>query len=490
MHSKKRLFLGALLLVLLFSGCAKSGEKTYFQTIADFQAADTVAFANAASNSCYNGLIQQDIPNVKFYPYTNYFDTFLEVAGGKRDAALCFGSIFVGIQNAYPSLDCVLSEQTVPIAAVFSDKQTQLKGTFDTYVTSHPQVLAELKEKWVDDYGNNDYTVDFSNLENRNGNILFALAPDSPPMEYLKNGELAGFEVDLLYRFAQDCGYSVTPIITEYDAALSGIATGKYDFAVGFYGCTQERSEGILFSEPYYNEHLGYVVQGKRQESRLSLSQRFENNFLRESRWKLIADGLKTTVAITVLTVLLGSGVGFCLFLLGRKNLLLQTLFFRINELFESLPTLVILLVFFYVIFGDSSISGFAVAAGVFSLLFCFTFFALLTGSVNGIDRGQTEAALALGYTPFQALSRVVIPQAMVSFLPAYKSAIVGVLKATAVVGYVAVQDLTMAGDHIRSLTFDALFPIVGIAILYFIIARLLIWGLNRIFRIDYKKNR
>lgn len=483
-----------LLLTGLLSGCGTGKQKQTYRTLEDLKNSSRVEFANATNNICYAPQIVEDIPNVVFTQYTNYFDTFLEVSKGRKDAALSFSSIFVGLHEAYPTLECIVSEQTVPIVAFFAKRSEPLKQEFDSYVRSNPEVLRELKEKWVDGYGHNDYTIDFSTLENHNGMFTLSTCLDSPPMEYIKNGKPAGYELDLVYRFAEASGYAVNFVATEYTAAMTGAATGKYDIFMGFCGYTEERAEEILFSEPIYEEHLGYVVLGDGDNAHASLLEqfktRFERNFLRESRWKLIANGLKVTVEITFFSVLFGSVLGFGLFLLGRKSQLVETLFFHINEFFESLPTLVILLIFFYVIFGDSALSGFVVATGVFTLLFTFTFFALLTGSVNGIPKGQTEGALALGYTPFQALSRVVLPQAMVSFLPGYKSAVVGILKSTAIVGYVAVQDLTSAGDRIRSLTFDALFPIFGITIIYFALARLLIWVMNRLLTVDLNKNR
>lgn len=490
---KRRILCFLLLISLLLSGCG-IGKRNRFESLEDFKNARQVDFATCANNVCYNPMVQKDIPNVSFSAYTNYFDTFVEVAKGKRDAALCFSSIFIGLQEAYPSLECIVSEQTVPIVAFFSNRNEALKREFDDFVRGNPAILRQLKMDWVDSYGHNDLTVSFDDLESRNGTFTFAVCPDSVPMEYLKNGKPAGFEVALIHSFAEHCGYGVKTIVTDYVASMTGVATGKYDVSVGFFGYTEERSEGILLSEPYYNEPLGYVVLGDAQGSTTGfgeqLRMRFERNFLRENRWQLIVNGLKTTVEITAFAVVLGSVLGFALFLLGRKQRLLRKLAFMMNEFFESLPTLVVLLVFFYVIFGDSAVSGFLVAAMVFMMLFTFTYFAQLTGSVDGIPQGQTEAALALGYTPLQALTRVMLPQAMVSFLPAYKSSVIGILKATSIVGYVAVQDLTSAGDRIRSLTFDALFPILGITLIYFAIARLLIWLMNRLLTVDPEKNR
>ena len=90
------------------------------------------------------------------------------------------------------------------------------------------------------------------------------------------------------------------------------------------------------------------------------------------------------------------------------------------------------------------------------------------------MDKGQTEAAYALGYTDSRSFFRIVLPQAAAHFLPVYKGQVVSHLKATAVVGYIAVQDLTKMGDIVRSRTYEAFFPLIAVTVLYFILAAIL----------------
>ena len=108
---------------------------------------------------------------------------------------------------------------------------------------------------------------------------------------------------------------------------------------------------------------------------------------------------------------------------------------------------------------------------------------------VGAVDRGQTEAAYTLGYTDRKAFFRVVLPQALPHFMPAYKGEITSLIKATAVVGYVAVQDLTKMGDIVRSRTYEAFFPLIAVAVIYFILAAVLTFLVRKIeLRIDPKQ--
>ena len=136
---------------------------------------------------------------------------------------------------------------------------------------------------------------------------------------------------------------------------------------------------------------------------------------------------------------------------------------------------MVILMILFYVVFGKiRDMSGIVVAILGFTLTFGAFVYDHMTVSVNSVDRGQTEAAYALGYTKNQTFFRIIFPQAMSIFLPSYCGQAVEVIKATAVVGYVAVNDLTKMGDIIRSNTYEAFFPLIATAVIYFLLTWIL----------------
>ena len=94
-----------------------------------------------------------------------------------------------------------------------------------------------------------------------------------------------------------------------------------------------------------------------------------------------------------------------------------------------------------------------------------------MRSGIESIDAGQREAALALGYNENQTFFRFIFPQAAVRFIPVYKQEIVSLLKSTSIVGYIAIQDLTKMSDIIRSRTYEAFFPLIATAIIYFILA-------------------
>ena len=179
---------------------------------------------------------------------------------------------------------------------------------------------------------------------------------------------------------------------------------------------------------------------------------------------------------ISIMSAVCGTLLGFGLYMLSRsEKKVVQRLtkgFAKVySRIIEGTPVVVVLMILFYVIFGKiKDMSGILVAIIGFTLTFGAFVYDHMTVSVNSVDRGQTEAAYALGYTRNKTFFRMILPQAMTIFLPSYCGQAVDLIKATAVVGYVAVNDLTKMGDIIRSNTYEAFFPLIATAVIYFLL--------------------
>lgn len=96
-----------------------------------------------------------------------------------------------------------------------------------------------------------------------------------------------------------------------------------------------------------------------------------------------------------------------------------------------------------------------------------------------------------MGFTRPRTFLYIVLPQTVRRILPVYKGEFISLVKMTSIVGYIAVQDLTKASDIIRSRTFDAFFPLVMVAVLYFAISWFLMQSLEYLERrVDPKFKR
>ena len=206
-----------------------------------------------------------------------------------------------------------------------------------------------------------------------------------------------------------------------------------------------------------------------------TLTESFRNNLIVEDRYQMILDGLHVTLLITLFAVVLGTLLGglVCWMRMSRHAWLQQTAKVYI-ELMRGTPVLVLLMLMYYVVMAPIDATGIVVAIVTFAMNTAAYISEMLRTTIQGIDRGQTEAGLALGFTRRQTFFRIVLPQVVKAVMPVYQGEVISLLKGTSVVGYIAVADMTRASDLIRSRTFDAFFPLILTAIIYFVAAWLI----------------
>ena len=206
-----------------------------------------------------------------------------------------------------------------------------------------------------------------------------------------------------------------------------------------------------------------------------TIKESFYDNLIAENRYQMILDGLQVTLLITLCAVLLGTLLGglVCWMRMSRSKCLQQVAKVYI-ELMRGTPVLVLLMLMYYVVMAPIDATGIVVAIVTFAMNTAAYISEMLRTTIQGIDRGQTEAGLALGFTPRQTFFKIVLPQVIKAVMPVYQGEVVSLLKGTSIVGYIAVADMTRASDLIRSRTFDAFFPLIVTAIIYFIMAWLI----------------
>ena len=206
-----------------------------------------------------------------------------------------------------------------------------------------------------------------------------------------------------------------------------------------------------------------------------SIVESFTNNLIAEDRYRMILDGLQVTLLITLCAAVLGTLLGglVCWMRMSRRTWLQQVAKVYI-ELMRGTPVLVLLMLMYYVVMAPMDATGIVVAVVTFAMNTAAYISEMLRTAIQGIDRGQTEAGLALGFTQRQTFFKIVLPQVVKAVMPVYQGEVVSLLKGTSIVGYIAVSDMTRASDLIRSRTFDAFFPLIVTAIIYFLMAWLI----------------
>ena len=206
-----------------------------------------------------------------------------------------------------------------------------------------------------------------------------------------------------------------------------------------------------------------------------NVTESFSNNLIVEDRYRMILDGLQVTLLITLFAAVLGTILGglVCWMRMSRRRWLQQVARVYI-DLMRGTPVLVLLMLMYYVVMAPVDATGIVVAIVTFAMNTAAYISEMLRTTIQGIDRGQSEAGLALGFTPRQTFLKIVLPQVVRAVMPVYQGEIISLLKGTSIVGYIAVADMTRASDLIRSRTFDAFFPLIVTAIIYFVMAWLI----------------
>jgi len=308
---------------------------------------------------------------------------------------------------------------------------------------------------------------------------------EEEPGAFLRGGKPVGFDVDIVRIVAARLGKRIEVIRTPTLSRITAVQVGKVDMGAGCITISDERKKIVDFSEAYLDDGFSVVIctqtGATKEESFLSaLKASFVRTFIFDERWKLMASGLGVTLLITVLSSIFGTLLAFPVWLARTSvNKIASALARGYISIMEGTPILVLLMILFYVVFGKVDIDGIWIAVLGFSLNTSAYLGEALRSGIDSVPRGQTEAALALGYGEKRAFFRFVLPQAFQSILPVYRGVLISVLKATSIVGYVAINDLTKASDLIRSRTYESLFPILTTAFIYFVAAWIMAFLLN-----------
>ena len=196
------------------------------------------------------------------------------------------------------------------------------------------------------------------------------------------------------------------------------------------------------------------------------------STFIETQYYTYLIEGFCNTILITVGAVLIGMVIGLVVAItkyLAEDIRGLKPVVWLCDmyvNVIRGIPVVVLLLIFFFIIMKTSN-NGVLVAILTFGINSGAYMAELVRGGIGAVDWGQTEAGRSLGMSKLQTMTRIVIPQAVRHILPAMGNEFIALLKETSVAGYVAVVDLTRGGNLIRNITFDAVNPLMIVALTY-----------------------
>ena len=210
-------------------------------------------------------------------------------------------------------------------------------------------------------------------------------------------------------------------------------------------------------------------------------------NVIAEGRWRLYLNGLWVTLKVSFWAIVVGTLLGMVLAVLrlpevtdcryrgsnplkkaGVAVLRFLSGFAKFYiDLIRGTPLLLQVLIINFGIFGsiriDKVIIG-VIACGLNSAAYVAE---IIRGGIMSVDHGQTEAGRSLGFSYIQTMKHIILPQAMKSALPSLCNEFIALIKETSILSYIALTELTKAGDYIRSRTYSAFTPYIISGLLY-----------------------
>lgn len=497
MKINKKVICFALIFVVALTlvGCAKNNVQ---QTITDISQLNGHKIG-VVTGTILDVMTDENIENARKEYFETYSDLIIGLKQGKVSAYLTdepIARVQCAEQKGIRYLEEYISHDDYAFAFSKTERGGALRDCFNEYLSEirADGTLKEIEDKWFGD-DESAKNVAYPASSGSAGTLRFITTGDVAPFSYVKDEKIVGYDIDVLCRFCEKYGYGLEISDATMAAIIPALVTEKADLAACCITVTEERSQSVYFSDADYKGGVVVVVADESTAAEdmgffENLKESFYKNFIKESRWKMLLSGLGITVLISVCSGLLGAVLGFGVCMMRRcQNKIPRGIAAVYIRIMQGTPILVFLMILYYVIFGKSDISPVIVAIIGFAVNFSAYVSEMMRMGIASVDKGQNEAALALGYTKRQSFFKVVFPQAARHFLPVIKGEFISLVKMTSIVGYITIQDLTKASDIIRSRTYEAFFPLIVTAIIYFAISWLLTVALSRIeIRLDPKR--
>lgn len=430
--------------------------------------------------------LQRVFPDANLRQYEDLPLMCMALQGRKIDALICLEAGLDELLGGNPSfmeLPGLGIRDSVCVA--FRLDGAELVAEFNDFLAlmRSDGRMAQLEANWF----GSGAPRSFYHAQTREGTPLrVGIEVGQSGLTVMEEGEETGFEPELLRRFADHLGRPVHFVEMTGAGMVPALLSGRVDALVDAITPTPVRGTSVLFSDPYYSCDLHVVALNPDyvalEAHHQTLWEAIRENLVDDARYMLILRGLWITLLILFCSLLLGSILGALLcWMLFCNRPALKHFAHGYCEFIEGIPIVVLLLFMFYVVFASSPVAAVLVAIITYSLHFAAGACECYHTGLHSVPNGQYEAGLALGFTFFETIHYVILPQAVRPILLQYKGKAVALIENTAIVGFIAIQDLTKVTDIIRTQTYNSLIPLVVVGLLYFLLARLLAWCIDKL---------
>lgn len=213
--------------------------------------------------------------------------------------------------------------------------------------------------------------------------------------------------------------------------------------------------------------------------------------FIYDDRYLFFLEGLKYTLIIAFFSILLGLFLGILTSIIRdyHKETKKLKILSKICDIYvyviRGTPTILQLMILYYVVFKTSTLSPTVVGTIAFGINSGAYVSEIFRAGFEGIDKGQREASKTLGLNYIKTMRYVIFPQALAKIFPALGNEVITLVKETSIAGYIGIVELIKAADIISSRTYDYFFPLVVSAMVYllltFILSKVMAYGEKRL---------
>ncbi|MBP0982598.1 MAG: ABC transporter substrate-binding protein/permease [Oscillospiraceae bacterium] len=474
-----------LLMLCMMTGCASEIAENTVHSADDLEG-KTIGVQIGTTGMTF----AEDIPDATVDKYNKGADAIQALKQGKVDAVLIDAApaeYFVEKNHDLSALPDPFVEEEYAIALKKGNDELteQINSALEELKANG--TLAQIESNWIgDEYGQHPYKspegIEYS------GKLVMATNAEFPPYELKEEGEITGFDVDMMRAVCDILGKELVIDDMAFDSIITAVSSGKADVGVAGMSVTEDRLKNVNFSNTYTTAKQVIIVRNGGASSE-NLIDKFTSTFLDAQRWRYLAEGLVNTLLITALALVIGIVLGFVIAIVRSTNqrtgkLKIPDFICRIYlTVVRGTPMVVQLLIIYFVIFGSVNINKIFVAVIAFGLNSAAYVAEIVRSGIMSVDNGQFEAGASLGFGYSRTMISIILPQALRNILPALGNEAIVLLKETSVSGYIAINDLTKGGDTIRSQTYEAFLPLIAVALIYLLMVMGLSALVNRLER-------
>lgn len=354
--------------------------------------------------------------------------------------------------------------------------------------------IESIEKNWVgaeSELGKSPYEK--KDVDRSNGTITIGTNAEFPPYESYSDGQIVGIDIDIMQAVCDKLGMDLQIEDMAFDSIITAVTSGRVDVGASGFTITEERKKNVNFTESYTTSKQVIIVKDtSAQNSRLSFADKLKQSFIDNDNYQYLLKGLGNTLLITLFAVIIGILFGFLIAIVRTSHdrngslPLLNGICRLYLTIIRGTPVMVQLLIIYYVILANINTSKILVAVVAFGLNSAAYVAEIVRSGIMAVDIGQFEAGRSLGLNYSQTMRSIILPQAIKNILPALCNEFISLLKETSISGYIGLMDLTKGGDIIRSTTFQAMIPLISVAIIYLV----MVVGLSKIVGILERKLR